>query len=1258
MKILAIRGENLASLARPFELDLTSEPLAGVGLFAITGETGSGKSTILDALCLGLYGEYPRVAVGRQERVPDPSGQELSISDERAILRRGASSGFAEVDFVGHDGLSYRSRWAVARARGKANGRLQNVQRTIIRLDDGTAVADGITSVLREVESRTNLTFHQFRRTVLLAQGDFDAFLLASESERSDLLEKVTGTEIYGFISMQVRQGTEELAREVAALDLRRLDIGLLEPAVRTALEEAQASLQSTVAAYEGERNTINGKLEKLRALSVARENLRIAEVELAAASQKRSEAGPDFAAQAEREQAEELRSLEVLAASAASALPVAAKRLIDAEQFETSTKATKVLAEERLATADQEETAAEEAFKNFGPLWTEAEGLDAQIVQADEEGQAAQREYEKADEAVVAQELLHQKLQDELAAASKKYSDAGRTVEAKAGVAHLAERFDDVLVLLERHAKEAVNSKQAEAKVTAAREQLEKLGNKVSANVKDIEAADLLRSQLSRDADALRTRLAEQDENALQSSESELSQLVIDLREAHRIAERAGTAAASLAIADSVATESHSERVEAVRVIAEADLQIARDSAARSLLIPLNDLAEQSISERADHLRGFVLDGKECPVCGAIEHPYLESGEGLEPSGALKTLADSLRRQRHELDAAIQVSTSTRTQAMGKLAAAEARNSQAAINTQAARMDAARAQSDYAELKPTLATVLVAHGLPNELPEILDGDAPSLIAERGQLAKAAYLAAKKGLAGARKLRTELEQVQKQETAAQKSFETKTTNHLQLTAQKHGAELVLEQERASQRQNKTELDSVERDLAPFLASIGLGVETLYRDPIDTLARVNEEVHGYRALKTKIAELELVMRRLEPALAAAQADTGSRKEQRVNCKAALEQRRASLELKLKERKQLLGGEATASHRTRHNQIRLAAIAERQLRHTQQGNAASEYRGAIVASENAKVASEDAELLAWSTQNNFSEACAGIDRSPAWVRERLLMPALLRDEIRERLRGIDDAVTTSQAKRTTRFSDVETASMEVDESESIPDLSTSLMLLGQQITVKQNEMGENAANLKRDDQAQANAATLATEIEAKRKHLAVWQAVDDAIGSADGSRFRKFVQGITLEHLIMLANDRLSALGPRYQLSQAGSSELAVHVIDKEMADELRAARSLSGGERFLVSLSLALALSGLEGRSSFVDTLFIDEGFGTLDRDTLDIAVDALETLQSHGRKVAVITHVAAMIDRIAVQVRVEKLGGGHSVIKLTEGVVI
>lgn len=110
-----------------------------------------------------------------------------------------------------------------------------------------------------------------------------------------------------------------------------------------------------------------------------------------------------------------------------------------------------------------------------------------------------------------------------------------------------------------------------------------------------------------------------------------------------------------------------------------------------------------------------------------------------------------------------------------------------------------------------------------------------------------------------------------------------------------------------------------------------------------------------------------------------------------------------------------------------------------------------------------------------------------------------------------------------------------------------------------------------------------------------------------------------------------------------------------VITAGMGDELRGMRSLSGGERFLVALALALALSALEGRQSFVDTLFFDEGFGSLDAETLAMAVDALETLQGHGRKVGVITHVAAMIDRIAVQVRVERRGNGRSTIRIVDG---
>ena len=130
--------------------------------------------------------------------------------------------------------------------------------------------------------------------------------------------------------------------------------------------------------------------------------------------------------------------------------------------------------------------------------------------------------------------------------------------------------------------------------------------------------------------------------------------------------------------------------------------------------------------------------------------------------------------------------------------------------------------------------------------------------------------------------------------------------------------------------------------------------------------------------------------------------------------------------------------------------------------------------------------------------------------------------------------------------------------------------------------------------------------------------------------------------------LLANDHLNALSPRYRLARRTVSDLALHIVDRDMGDEVRGTRSLPGGERFLVSLALALALSGLERRSSFVDTLFIDEGFGSLDTDTLDLAVDALETLQGRRQKVGVITHVAAMIERIAVQVRVDKCGAGRS----------
>jgi exonuclease SbcC len=1257
MRILAIRGENLASLARPFELDLTAEPLAGAGLFAITGETGSGKSTILDALCLALYGQYPRVAVGRQENAPDPSGKDLSISDGRAILRRGAAAGFAEVDFLGHDGVGYRVRWAVARARGKANGRLQGVQRSLRRLADDSAVAEGITSVLKEIEARTDLTFEQFRRTVLLAQGDFDAFLLAEERDRADLLEKVTGTEIYGSISMQVRQGTDELRREVDALEQRRLDIGLLDAGARLALEESQEGLARTIGEQEHERGRLAGELEKRRIIAVAQENLCLAAEQLGTAQQRRDEAQEDITALAELDAVEHLRGLQTLAKDAAEALPGAAQKVTEtATSCDRAANAAQA-ADARLVKAAEAAREAEAIFKNFGPVWTEAEGLDAQIASASEELQKAQREAGNAEETAKAQRATLEGLQGELATATGEHEKATQQLVEQSANAALAERLDEVLVLLQQHEEQARSSRAATLDAAAAKTAVDNLLEEVEKAESRIQTADQLRKELALQGIALRNQLNDLNESELQSLEAGLAQLVVDLREAHRLAGRATAAAANLAEAERKRTQALEEEEQARGSLDTTQAKMDADTASRARLVPLYDLAQQSVSEQAAHLRSFLLPDMACPVCGAEKHPYRNVTDAEHPTGALEALAESLRSQRQELDLAIAHAANDITAASAQRAAAEARLSEASRSKDAARLEAANTVAEFVELRPAIFNAITAFKLTSPLPTSLDIDAKQSLVSLGKESTAAHQRAKEGLASAKRIRTQLDIVHKQESSAQTQFETEHHAKQEQITKHHAAELALQQQNAMLARLVAETWATERELLPFLAGAGLTPEDLHRDAAGTRATLRLKAMAYRTLKERIGALEKTVRELAPKSAEAATILQASEEQLTRSQADLAIRNATLEEKQRLRAALLEGEATATHRTRFNDTRLAAIASQNSANIEQSAAASAHQGAMVAHEQAVSAHAEARTRANATQNRFSEACAEIARSCDWVLTRLAVPAATRAEMRTRLQRIELAYTTACANISTRTTDLETARAGVDESVSAQELSSSLTVLSDEIRAQQQHFGENAAELRRDEQARAEAQSLSAEIDAKRAELTVWQAVDDAVGSPDGSRFRKFVQSITLEQLVRLANDHLSALGPRYQLAPGGTSELAVNVVDRDMANELRAARSLSGGERFLVSLSLALALSGLEGRSSFVDTLFIDEGFGSLDQETLDIAIDALESLHGRGRKVAVITHVAAMIDRIAVQVRVEKLGGGHSVVRLTDGLV-
>ena len=249
MKVLAIRGRNLASLEGEFEVDFTVEPLLSAGIFAISGPTGAGKSTILDAMCLALFARTPRTDQAKENNVKlrDVNEEVLPQSDPRFLLRRGTASGYAEVAFRALNGHRYRARWSVGRARDKENGRLQNPRVTLYNIDKEQEEQGTRSELQSRIVELIGLTFDQFTRSVLLAQNDFSTFLKAEQGEKASLLEKLTGTELYSSISRLIFE-KNAVAKE--AYDKIQARIQGIELLTEEAEQELQTRLKESEAAF------------------------------------------------------------------------------------------------------------------------------------------------------------------------------------------------------------------------------------------------------------------------------------------------------------------------------------------------------------------------------------------------------------------------------------------------------------------------------------------------------------------------------------------------------------------------------------------------------------------------------------------------------------------------------------------------------------------------------------------------------------------------------------------------------------------------------------------------------------------------------------------------------------------------------------------------------------------------------------------------------------------------------------------------
>jgi len=652
MRILAIRGRNLASLAGDFSVDFEAEPLASAGIFAITGPTGAGKSTLLDAVCLALFAEIPRLRAAPASGAVGHDDAAIGARDARSILSHGAGDAFAEVDFAMPAGGRYRAKWEVRRARGKADGRLQNYDHAFERIDTAQRMGGTRTETRAAIVGVIGLSADQFTRAVLLAQGDFEAFIRADANERAVLLERLTGSQIYTRIGQNAYAKASGLRAELDAIRQQITAQHGLDDEARAVAEAALAQAEATHAEVQTRLITLEAAERRLARRAELRAQIAHAEQAHDTALARQGEAEHRRAALAQDRAALALAPLLATRDAARQSLAQAeARQAQTREAAQTAASA----AQDRKAEAEQTAAAlahSEQRARELAPDLDAARVLDRRMAEAVEALEAMRREGDAR--ARAAQEALdaaaHAQTAHTAAEARRHAATAWR--DANGALHMLAEREGEIAGLItDRAATEAL--RRAREAEQASLETAEH-----TAHTRHAAASEALRdAQQAVQTAQTRLHAAEAAMPAL----DHLSRHLENIGQADVLALEAAQAAGALAQAISARDHTRDRRAalalrlrEIIAALAghdhalpalEAQLAAARRVLAQSLAA--SDKAAQA-------LRAGLVEGEPCPVCGAAEHPLsaLDSllGEHLEANRAqTQALEDALTQTRAE---------------------------------------------------------------------------------------------------------------------------------------------------------------------------------------------------------------------------------------------------------------------------------------------------------------------------------------------------------------------------------------------------------------------------------------------------------------------------------------------------------------------------------------------------------------------------------------------------------------------------------
>ena len=1123
MKLLKLEILNLASLDRPDGevINFEEGSLKDSTIFSIVGSTGSGKSTILDAICLALYNRaprYPRQKGKRNQKIEvygDPDENEknrLAPSDCRNILTRGTKHGYSKLTFLTNKGDVYRAEWSV---RFKTKN-FEDVITSLYLITNVNGNAVETEKDWEELPDIIGLDYDQFLRTVLIAQGTFSNFLNAKEDERYLLLEKLIGNEdLYAAIAASIKEKKDTV-------------------------DEDYNTITASVAAYEKDLISDKDELEALAERIKELENSDKADKEelqhIAEAlawylsDQKYNE---NIAKYQENYDSAKKRLEEHKEAAERLLMHDSTLPAVDLYKDILAANTEIVNGESNLTTLKDQLTASD---KNLEEKQVEHNSLKVKAEQEKEEQEKQKPHIAKA-----------RLLMGELAVlenAAKALDEGYKTaVKATNEASKAVKDNEDAIVIknnsmLEKQSDHDTLKAAIDNKTTELEAALKVAEDKYEGENKKIEGLD-----------------PEQLQSAKSAADNELA----DLREAVRVTKELQEKRSQSAAKLKEKTDLQNKNLEI-----EKELSLLTIDKLSAELEVMTKSYTLMTSESWDMHRKDLRDGEACPLCGSTHHPY-KNDENLEPVvselGALindkKAELEKQESSKSELEAA-------RSANVGRIEAcneAITNLANAISEFEVSWTNLKNRHDDWEQNLESLETAIQAT-------QDRCTEAELRLGEYNSLTKKVNSA-----------RTDMD-------TAKKALD----NHKDTSAKK-----------LTEAQN---------------------------------AFTNAQVE-YRE---ECAKTETLSAHLK-----------AKKEEQAKAEDALQQGKTQVDAKKHALKTEIGDknpdkfekELNDAVKTAQEKVEKAAEAIGKLRESKK-----ELEGRIqIATDNRNKAQErlqikTEELNAWLNQYNSQEGVTALNvEAVAGFHSSTEDWEGIRTEQKKLDTEYTRCHTTLENEKTARQTHQQGKPEKTEEE---------LSARKAELAAKSNaELVESTARMQRHIAAKDAVGSLYDELEKAEQRKQDWKEINDAIGG-EGKTLRKIAQCYTLRFLIEHANVELRKFRSRFELVQVKNS-LGIRVIDHDRADDIRDTTSLSGGETFIVSLGLALGLSALSSRNISFENLFIDEGFGTLDPETLATVIDSLAMLQSsQGKKVGVISHTDTMAERITTQIRIIKNGNSGS----------